>query len=380
MIGDFHTYYRELVAELGLTIGPSFPDLPGQSTWLMRDGRWLGEDMPWMSADDHAIYERLDRKFATLARTVDPEDPWSHPNALALDQMSFGEWLRREGASPQVIRAFEVRIFALGDAAVNRRSLLAELRQGSTAGGHGFYDYDVWENLKVLEGSATVALRMAEQLDYRIRDSTPIEEIAINAHVSSVRSVNGEVLLGSHVVCAIPSGPLRDIRISGVSKERLAALHRLQHSPTVKYVPVYPTSFWEENGQNGTGYFESTLLGGTWVQAHGVLSALVPVDRLGAFQALPSHRRSEVFRAQLVSAYGPEAGEPESEYIRNWAGDPWTQGYSQSLRPGELTSIGPLHGSHEPPFWIVGSDQWVSGYMEGAVCTGRQAAAAIVNY
>jgi monoamine oxidase len=36
-------------------------------------------------------------------------------------------------------------------------------------------------------------------------------------------------------------------------------------------------------------------------------------------------------------------------------------------------AVGPLHGTHEPPFYVCGSDQWVAGYME--VRTGRDAAA-----
>ena len=39
-------------------------------------------------------------------------------------------------------------------------------------------------------------------------------------------------------------------------------------------------------------------------------------------------------------------------------------------------AVGPLHGTHEPPFYVCGSDQWVCGYMEGAVRTGRGAAGA----
>jgi monoamine oxidase len=81
----------------------------------------------------------------------------------------------------------------------------------------------------------------------------------------------------------------------------------------------------------------------------------------------------------MVAAYGPAAAHTQSEFIRNWAIDPWTQGYITSWRPGELTAIGALHGSHEPPFWVVGSDQWVCGYMEGAVRTGRQAAQALIT-
>ena len=41
--------------------------------------------------------------------------------------------------------------------------------------------------------------------------------------------------------------------------------------------------------------------------------------------------------------------------------------------------VGPLHGTHEPPFYVCGSDQWVAGYMEGAVRTGRAAAAAALG-
>jgi len=39
-------------------------------------------------------------------------------------------------------------------------------------------------------------------------------------------------------------------------------------------------------------------------------------------------------------------------------------------------AVGPLHGTHQPPFYVYGSDQWWPGYMESAVRTGRAAAAA----
>ena len=42
-------------------------------------------------------------------------------------------------------------------------------------------------------------------------------------------------------------------------------------------------------------------------------------------------------------------------------------------------AVGPLHGTHEPPFFVAGSDHWVCGYMEGAVRTGRAAAAAALG-
>jgi monoamine oxidase len=378
VIADFHTYYRQLVAELGLTIVPSFTDIDGESTWLMRDGVFRGDDLPWSSDKDRAVYDRLDKAFAVLAASVNPDDPWSHPDAESLDKLSVGDWLRSEGATPDVLRAMECRAFGLAEDSIERRSLLADLRKEAAAGANGFYDYDVWESSKVKEGSATVALMMADQLGHRIRYSTPIQSIDIQQARSRVQAVSGELFFARNVVSAIPVGPLRDLTISGVSAARLDSLHRQQHAPTVKYVPVYESSFWEGQGQNGTAYFESAILGGTWVQNDGIVSALVPVDRLGAYFAIPPHRRVAVLREELVSAFGPSASTPQDEFIRNWGTDPWTQGYITSWRPGELTAIGPLHGSHEPPFWVAGSDQWVCGYMEGAVRTGRQAAQAIL--
>ena len=62
---------------------------------------------------------------------------------------------------------------------------------------------------------------------------------------------------------------------------------------------------------------------------------------------------------------------PLQTWTRLWGTDPWTQGYVTNWRPGDVEAVGPLHGTHEPPFYVCGSDQWVAGYMEGAVRTGR---------
>jgi monoamine oxidase len=59
---------------------------------------------------------------------------------------------------------------------------------------------------------------------------------------------------------------------------------------------------------------------------------------------------------------------------RRWATDPWTLGYVTHWRSGDVIAVGPHHGTHAPPFYVCGSDQWVAGYMEGAVRTGRAAA------
>jgi monoamine oxidase len=374
VVGPSHTAYAGLVEELGLTLEPSFPQLPGEDTWLLADGTFVGDRFPWMTDADRDSYERVEADFRALAATVDPDDPWSHAEAERLDRVSVGDWLRERGATPAVVRARDLAMLALAAESVERTSLLADLRKEAAAGAAGFYDYDVWESLRVAEGSATVPLRIAAELGHRVRLATPVRSIRVAPRRCEVTTRTGERFTASAVISALPVGPLRDVQIDGVSAERLASLERQRHALAAKAVFAYERSFWEERGQNGSAYFETQLLGGTWTQREGILSALVPPERLAPFLATsPALVEAEV-TAEIVQAYGPEAAEPQAIYFRRWGVDPWTQGYITAWRPGDVTAVGPLHGKHEPPFYVCGSDQWVCGYMEGAVRTGRGAA------
>lgn len=375
VVGAFHSSYRGLVEELGLTLEPAFPGLPGEDTYTLADGRHVGGDLGWLSAEDRASYDACEAAFARLARTVDPDDPWSHPDAAALDRVSVAEWLRSVGASTQVVRARELAMLALAGGSPERTSLLADLRKEAAAGAQGFYDYDVWEHLRVAEGSATVALRMADELGHRVRYAAPVSSMHVSGDGCSVVTASGERYDADAVVCALPVGPLRDVHVTGVGLDRMRSLHRQQHAPAAKVVFVYDTSFWEPQGQNGSSYSEVGMMGGTWAQREGILSALVPVERLAAFLAAPPAYVQDDLVAELALTFGPATHEVRSVHLRRWGTDPWTQGYITAWRPGDVTAVGPLHGTHDPPFYVCGSDQWVCGYMEGAVRTGRAAAA-----
>jgi len=61
VVGRFHTAYTGLVRELGLTLVPSFTDLPGEDTWVLAGGRVIGDGMPWGTDADVASYAAADR-------------------------------------------------------------------------------------------------------------------------------------------------------------------------------------------------------------------------------------------------------------------------------------------------------------------------------
>ncbi len=208
VVGTFHTAYLGLVEELGLTLQPSYTGLDGQTTYDLPEGVQRADDWPFATAAERDDYERVERLYGALVATVDPADPWSHPEARALDVISVGAWLRSVGALPAVIRCLEAGTLALADGSNERTSLLAELRKSAAAGEEGFYGYARWESLQVTEGSAEVAERMAAELGGRIRFGAVVEAISISPSGCVVRLAGGEELSAAAVVCALPVGVL----------------------------------------------------------------------------------------------------------------------------------------------------------------------------
>ena len=113
----------------------------------------------------------------------------------------------------------------------------------------------------------------------RAGDAHP--RVAAGLHASRPRPASASSR--DAVVCAVPVGPLRNIRVEGVSDERMLSLDRQRHALAAKVVFTYADSFWHDNGQNGDAYFETAVIGGTWVQREGIMSTLVPPERLAAF-------------------------------------------------------------------------------------------------
>ena len=379
VIGEFHVAYRALVAELGLTVVPAFPALPGEDTTVLREGRFITDGFGWLSEGDLVEYERAEQAFVNLSREVDPGDPWSHPEASLRDRVSVGDWLRSLDTPPAVLRARNLAMAALGAESIEQTSLLADLRKEAAAGNPGFYDYDRWESHRVAEGSATVALRMADELAHRIRLGTPVTEVAVGASGCSVLSAAGERFESEAVISTLPVAPFRRLKVSGVSGDRLRSLGRQRHALASKVVVAYQDSFWEGNGQNGSAYAETGVMGGTWPQREGIISALVPAERLGPMSATPAAQLEGDLLNEVIGIFGDEASNPEALFIRHWYREPFTEGYITAWRPGDVMAVGPLHGTHDPPFYVAGSDQWVCGYMEGAVRTGRAAARAAMG-
>ncbi len=80
---------------------------------------------------------------------------------------------------PAVLRRHTLASLSLACDSPERTSLLAELRKHAVLAGGSFYDLEAWEGLRVAEGSAAVALRMAAELGERIRFGSVVAGVDI---------------------------------------------------------------------------------------------------------------------------------------------------------------------------------------------------------
>jgi monoamine oxidase len=277
-----------------------------------------------------------------------------------------------------VVRLHELGALALAAGSIERESLLGRLRMVAAAGAEEVYGYERWEGLRLSAGSAALALAMADELGERVRLGAQVRALAVAPGGVRATLASGEELRAEAVVCALPVGPLRDVAVSGVSDARLGSLHRQRQALAAKVVAAYPEPVWRAAGRSGLADGEG-IVSSTWPQGNDALSMLVAPERLAAFLATPPAALRDAILDRLAGLYGDAAREPDALLTRAWGVDPFTQGYVAQWAPGDLLAVGPLHGTHEPPFYVAGSDHWVAGYMEGAVRTGRAATAAALT-
>ena len=122
---------------------------------------------------------------------------------------------------------------------------------------------------------------------------------------------SGEEVRAEAVVCALPVSVLHGLAIEGIAPERLESLRAQRQARAAKVVTVYDRSVWADVGANGLSEGEH-LLASTWPQRTGVLSGLVPPERVAWLARDRGGGRAAVLHAELERMYGPEAGRPRT--------------------------------------------------------------------
>jgi monoamine oxidase len=225
----------------------------------------------------------------------------------------------------------------------------------------------------------SVAEFLAGSLDVRLRQ--PVRAIRVSPGAVEVQT-SERALLAQHVVVAVPPSVVERIEFAPALPQPVAAAAAAFGAADVtKILLRYATPFWAEAGWSGTIRFTEPR--GLYVADASVGDAHALVVFVGGPLAAEwrSGGADATFAAAIdhvVAVFGEAARAPIDRQMRDWPPDEWGGGgYCQFVAGlGAPTQIDVLlHGAPGITFAATELADVFPGYIEGAIRSGRRAAA-----
>jgi monoamine oxidase len=302
---------------------------------------------------------------------------WPPSSLKKLDDVSFTQFLRDRGASPEAISILRLGLAdQLGEGA-DATSALDLLREALPRSLEK-------ELYTIRGGSDTLPHAMAAKLNPRIRYGCAvvrIEQDDRGARVICANNGANETIACQYVVCAIPFSVLRNVRFSpAVSREKQQAIDRLGNTSVVRVFLQTRQRFWLEQGLSGaattdlpmmTAYDKTFYLPGT----RGLLEAYIAGERARKLAAMSADERLSFTVNQVEMVHPAIRTHFEGGSSVCWDNEQWSRGAYAWFRPGEMTSW--LHQIAAPEGRIHFAGDHTSpqpGWMNGALQSGNRVA------
>ena len=387
---------KEVIDELGLETYSRYRE--GDSVYIGPEGgltRFTGEIFP-VGPETEREMVRLIEKLDAMVAQIDADAPWEHPDAEALDRVSFQAWLEAETADQEA--RDNIALFIAGAMLTKPAyafSALQALLMAASAGSFShLVDADYILDERVVGGLQQVPLLLAERLG---------DDVLLDQAVSEVEWADATSGSASGVIIRTEAGLTVRARFAILAHapilypwiEFIPALPRLkqqlhQHISmgfVIKVHAVYDRPFWREQGLSGTAFspyelsheaYDNTSFG----DARGTLVGFVSdrsADEL--FRVSAEERKARILES-LSHYFGDEAKHPVVYFESDWGAEEWTRGaYAASFDMGGLSRYGADLRTAVGPIHFACSDMAGAGYqhVDGAVRMGRLVASQIIE-
>ncbi|AKC37516.1 flavin-containing monoamine oxidase A [Mycolicibacterium phlei] len=389
-VGPTQHAVLELIDELGLE---TFPSYDSGDSLTMLDGQRIRHSDGYFGipAEHLAEVGRLWAKVEALGAAVPPEAPWQAPDAHNLDRQTFDSWLTENTADTVALRFFRFVVPAVFSAESSEMSLLhfvtylkcsGNSLQTLLAVGGGA------QERRVVGGTHQISERLAAELGDRVQCGAVVRTISQDDEGVSVSSEDAAassigVVTARQVIVAIPptlAGRIRYLPALPAARDGLT--QQIPAGAVIKFQVGYPTPFWREDGLSG---FVASLDDGFGPVMDnsppdgscGVLVGFLEGAHARAAAELSVAQRRQVVVDALVRYFGPNAAEPFDILEQDWTAEEFTRGcYGGRLGAGVWTQYGKALAAPVGRIHWAGAElaQVWSGYMDGAVRSGRHAA------
>ena len=381
-IGPMQDRVIALAKELGVS---TFKAHPGGSDLYYLGGK--PSRTPTYSLDAYSQYDKAAKQINALSATVPLAEPWKAEKAEEWDNMSFGDYLDKEGVTnPQARSIYNLIMFSSLNALPEELSLLYVLFYV-----HSGINLDVLitatggaQDSRFVGGPQSLSLKMASELGSKVLVNSPVTQISETSG-GLLQVVSGKITItAKKVIVAMMPSLIKKVTFSpALPQLKQGLVNSWPTSGDLKVNVVYKTPFWRANGLSGS-ISHSELPAASFVydntppdKSVGILVTWPDWQRDPKLKE-PEQRKQEVLNA-FAAYFGNEALNPVSYIETNWAADQWSPSCVSPVGKGVLTKYGTALREPTGNIHWAGtetSDKW-NGFLDGAVRAGERVAAEV---
>jgi monoamine oxidase len=380
-IPSTHALTLEYIRRYKLALDPFFPE-GGAQVFLWRGKRLVvppgGEpDLAHLdvnfTAAERAVgfggltklhFEKVRNEVGALQQT-----DWPFPKMSRYKDITFAEFLRRQGASSDAIEYLSQGF--------EDDSLLDFA--------HDAVSHAVPELWKIRGGNDLLPRAMAAELSGQIRYGAAVRQIATSdtgVRVSYTSAGTQQQETADRVVCTIPFTVLRDIEIRpGWSRAKAEAINKLNMGAVARVFVQTRSRFWERQGLNGFASVDQPME--LWSPSHnqpgshGILMTYMYERLAREYSGLEPQAQIDRTLELLETVHPGVRREVETATTCSWINDPYSRGAYLLAKPGQFELL-PHVATPEARVHFAGehTSPW-PGWIQGALHSGLRAAGEI---
>ena len=390
-VNESHNWTMKYVKLFDLTLDPVVSSGRAYAYYLR--GRRIvvkpGQSFEWpldLTSEERRLGARgmRDKYFGPALRemgnTSGPD--WPSESLKKYDQMTFFEFLRRQGASPDAATLLGFGgLCWLGDG-MQSVSALDMLREEA-------HRAMMKKGYRIRGGSDLLPRAFAARLADKIRYGAPV--VRIEHDTREVRAVYLQAgartsLAADYLVCAVPFSVLRRMEISPrFSPEKSKAIEQLLYTSVTRVFLQTRKRFWVDEGLSGSATMDlsNTLIGDRSVNqpgTRGILDSYMAGPQARQIMAMNESGRISSTLGLVEKVHPLIRQNFELGVSKCWDEDEWARGAYTWFKPGQMTSLMPHVGRPEGRVYFAGEHASSDpGWMQGALESGNQVAHAVNN-
>jgi monoamine oxidase len=321
-------------------------------------------------------------KLEVLAASVPLDAPWTHPDAVRLDNITFAQWVE-ESTTTDFARFFfnwyAPAVFSVNSSELS--ALHAAFYFGAAGGvalvtsteGGG-------QDSRFHQGFQELSIRLAKELGDAVCLSHPVNSIE-QTESKVIVHTDHMTVEADRVVVAMPPTLTGRIRYKPpMPAARDALIQRMPMGTAIKTMIRYSAPFWREMGLSGMVISQADIPQLIFDNSPddgscGILLLFCEGGAARQWGERDSKDREVAMMDVLVKCFGERAREYEEIIEKYWVEEEFSRGcYAGTMPPGVWTTLG--ESLRKP----VGRIHWAgtetatcwNGYVEGAIQSGER--------